>query len=423
FSLFIAGLLFYFDFYLAVFSLILILLFTFYCIWAGLIYLNGQKKMLVQKGKLSSLLHQFMIGIEKIKVSSSKRRAFVAWARLFKKYRSLSLRSYEIKDGIHFTIIVFRLFSLVLLFGIAGYFRGLTLATGNFIAFFVAFDALFQNTAELADAYFTILEAVPVFKSSDVIYKTIPEKEDLKTTVDTFQGNIEVNNIFFRYSTDSPIIIDDLSFRLEPNEFVAFVGPSGSGKSTLVRLLLGFEKPDSGSIYYDGYNLDKLDLQSVRRQIGSVLQNSMLLPGSIYSNISGARNLTIEDIWEAIIQAGLEEEISDLPMGLETVITEGGSTFSGGQKQRLLIARALVTRPRILFFDEATSALDNYTQSVIINNLENLRATRIVIAHRLSTIRNADRIYVVDKGKIVQCGSYEKLIREEGLFKNYLARN
>jgi ATP-binding cassette subfamily C protein len=203
---------------------------------------------------------------------------------------------------------------------------------------------------------------------------------------------------------------------------VAFVGASGAGKSTLFRMLLGFESPLSGSIYYDGQDLETLDIQAVRQQTGTVLQNGQLMPGNIFLNIVGSSPLTIDDAWEAARMAGLEEDIKRMPMGMHTVISEGAGTFSGGQKQRLLIARAIVNKPRIIFFDEATSALDNRTQTVVSQSLERLQATRIVIAHRLSTIINADMIYVFDNGKIVQRGKYQELIEQPGIFAELAKR-
>jgi ABC-type bacteriocin/lantibiotic exporter with double-glycine peptidase domain len=207
-----------------------------------------------------------------------------------------------------------------------------------------------------------------------------------------------------------------VSLHIEPGEFIALVGPSGSGKSTLFRLLLGFETPEAGAIYFDGQDLTTLDIQEVRRQMGVVLQNGRLLTGTILENIIGSSLLTIAEAQEAARMSGLDEDIKRMPMGLHTLVTEGGGTLSGGQRQRLLIARAVVTKPRILFFDEATSALDNRTQAIVSESLERLQATRVVIAHRLSTIINADRIFVMEGGRLVQTGTYQELIDRPGPF-------
>jgi ABC-type bacteriocin/lantibiotic exporter with double-glycine peptidase domain len=203
---------------------------------------------------------------------------------------------------------------------------------------------------------------------------------------------------------------------------VAIVGPSGSGKSTLLRLLLGFERPTSGTIYYDGQDLNGLDVLAVRRQLGVVLQNSNLMSGSIFENIAAGTAITLDQAWEAVRQAGIAEDIESLPMGMHTFISEGASNISVGQRQRLLIARALVFRPRVLLFDEATSALDNRAQAVVSKSLERLQVTRLVIAHRLSTIRNADRIYVIENGRVVEQGTFAELAAQDGLFSRMIAR-
>jgi ATP-binding cassette subfamily C protein len=228
--------------------------------------------------------------------------------------------------------------------------------------------------------------------------------------------------VSFRYNEDAPWILNDLSLKIQPGEFVAMVGESGCGKSTLMRLMLGFDVPQKGAIFYDSQDLASLDLREVRQQVGVVLQTSALLPAEIYRNIIGATNLTIEDAWEAAKLAGLAEDISEMPMGMHTYVSEGGGGFSGGQRQKLLIARALVRRPRILFFDEATSALDNRSQKVVTESMEKLQATRIVIAHRLSTIVNADRIYYFKEGRVAESGSFDELMKLDGLFATLAKR-
>jgi ABC-type bacteriocin/lantibiotic exporter with double-glycine peptidase domain len=235
-------------------------------------------------------------------------------------------------------------------------------------------------------------------------------------------GSIEINHVNFRYQQDLPMVLRDVSLSVKPGQFAAFVGPSGSGKSTLLRLLLGFEKPESGAIYFDGQDLLGLDIEAVRRQMGVVIQNARLVSGSILNNIVGSAPLTMEDAWEAARQAGLDQDIRELPMGMHTLVSEGGANLSGGQRQRLLIARAMVKKPGIFLFDEATSALDNITQSTVSRSLEALQATRIVVAHRLSTIINADSIFVFEKGTVVQRGTYEELSNEEGLFRKLVQR-
>ncbi len=243
-----------------------------------------------------------------------------------------------------------------------------------------------------------LLEILPLWERAQPILQAQPEIDAEKANPGGLSGRITIDHVVFRYGNDGPMTLDDLSIHADPGEFIALVGPSGSGKSTLFRLLLGFETPESGTVYYDGQDLGGLDITSVRRQCGVVLQHSRLMAGSIFDNIASNAVISLDEAWEAAEMSGLADDIKAMPMGLHTVVSEGGSNLSGGQRQRLLIARALALRPRILLFDEATSALDNRTQAIVSASLEQLKITRIVVAHRLSTIRRADRIYVLDGG-------------------------
>ena len=250
-----------------------------------------------------------------------------------------------------------------------------------------------------------------------------PESDATLSHVGELSGDIEISHVTFRYHHDGPVILDDVHLHVRPGEFVALVGPSGAGKSTIVRLLLGFERPTSGSIYYDRLDLAGSDVQAVRRQMGVVLQDGKILAGDIFTNIAGSSRVTLDEAWEAAAASGLDDDIRNMPLGMFTVISEGGTTLSGGQRQRLMIARALVAKPSVLLFDEASSALDNETQAKIIRSLERLKVTRIVVAHRLSTIVGADRIHVIDEGRIVQSGAYQELMRQEGLFATLRSAN
>jgi ABC-type bacteriocin/lantibiotic exporter with double-glycine peptidase domain len=250
----------------------------------------------------------------------------------------------------------------------------------------------------------------------------LPEVDIAKSEPGDLTGNIEINHVHFRYTEDGPMILKDVSAQIHPGEFIALVGPSGSGKSTLFRLLLGFETPFSGAIYYDAQDLAGLDVGAVRRQLGVVLQNSRVMAGDIFGNIVGALPLTRDEAWEAARLAGFDEDIKQMPMGMDTVLNYGGGTLSGGQRQRLLISRAIAHKPRIFYFDEATSALDNKTQSIVSGSLEQLKVTRVVIAHRLSTIRNADRIYLLKDGVVAENGTYDELMAREGSFAELAKR-
>jgi ATP-binding cassette subfamily C protein len=299
---------------------------------------------------------------------------------------------------------------------------GELMMTGDFIAFNTALGTFTASMLSMTGALVAIQMAIPLYEQAKPILEALPEVNTSKALPGPLTGELEVKHVSFRYDEDGPLVLDDVSVQAQPGEFVAFVGPSGSGKSTILRLLLGFETPEAGSIYFDGQELDGLDIQAVRRQIGVVLQNGRLMSGNLFTNIAGSTAATQDDAWAAARMAGFDEDIKQMPMGMHTVISEGGNTLSGGQRQRLMIARAIVNRPRLLYFDEATSALDNRTQRIVSESLERLQATRIVVAHRLSTIIKADRIYVIDRGRVVQEGTYEELIREDGLFAELAKR-
>ncbi len=278
------------------------------------------------------------------------------------------------------------------------------------------FSLLIESSGILAEIY-------AIFFTIRPILEEIPEVAEEKKVVTSLSGGIELNNVSFRYKEDMPLILDNLSLKICPGQYVAIVGRTGSGKSTLMRLLLGFEKPLKGDVYFDGKDLSRLDLKSLRKFMGVVLQNGKLFQGDIFSNITiSSSNPTMEQAWEAAKIAGIAEDIRSMPMGMNTIVSEGGGGFSGGQKQRLLIARAVASKPKVLLFDEATSALDNIAQKQVSEALGNLNCTRIVIAHRLSTIMQCDRIVVLDHGHIVEDGTYDDLLKENGFFADLVKR-
>ena len=263
----------------------------------------------------------------------------------------------------------------------------------------------------------------PILEIAEPFLKTVPETQDDKEIVTNIRGGIELEHVSFRYDQDSPYVLKDLSLRIKSGEYVAIVGRTGCGKSTLMRLLLGFEKPEKGTIYYDNKDLESIDVVTLRRKIGSVMQQSGLIQGDIYSNITlTAPGLPLEDAWEAAEIAGIADDIRSMPMGMQTVVSEGEGGVSGGQKQRLMIARAVAPKPKVLLFDEATSALDNKTQKQVSNALDNMGCTRVIIAHRLSTIRHCDRILVLDDGHIIEEGNYDELIEQNGYFAEMVER-
>jgi ATP-binding cassette subfamily C protein len=388
----------------------------------GYLQVRQERERLSWQGRVSGLLLQLLGGIAKLRVAGAEGRAFARWAEAFTRQRRAALKARRGSDVLSTFNAAFLVFSSMALYAAVVWAYPGGFSPGNFLGFAAAFGGLLGAALGLCSAAVSVLGIVPLFERMRPILETRPEVDEARESPGALAGDIEVSHVCFRYAADGPPILNDLSLRVAPGEFVALVGPSGCGKSTLLRLLLGFEVPESGTVAYDGKDLAALDVREVRRQIGVVLQSSRLLPGSIQENLLGSFDLGLEDAWEAARLAGLAADIDAMPMKMQTLITEGASTLSGGQRQRLLIARALVNRPRILFFDEATSALDNATQAVVSRSLERLKCTRVVIAHRLSTVVGADRIYVMERGRVVQSGTCAELMAQPGPFADLARR-
>ena len=416
FSVFNFFLMFYYDMKLAGVACLMVLVAV--CFYAATFYFQSTytKRNITLDGKLSGLVFGILNGISKFRVAGAENRAFGLWAKLFREKKAIPI--YILTNATS----VFNSIYSVICTGIFFWWIGSQgkdaafMSAGSFLAFNSAFSTFFSGMIEMSSTMTSLLNVVTLYDRARPILETLPEFDENRDDPGELTGRIELSHVSFRYKDDLPQVLTDISINIKPGSFVAFVGPSGSGKSTLLRLLLGFDKPGAGSILYDGQELSKIDVRSVRQQMGVVLQNGQLTSGSIMSNITGSSLLTIDDAWEAAEMAGLSNDIREMPMQMFTMISEGASTISGGQKQRLLIARALVKKPRIILFDEATSALDNQTQTIVSKSLEGLLATRIVIAHRLSTIIKADMIYVIEKGRLVQSGTYDELMKQEGLF-------
>jgi NHLM bacteriocin system ABC transporter ATP-binding protein len=379
---------------------------------AGFLQLRLQRQVAENAGRLAGMIFEFVEGIAKFKVSGTEGRAFARWASPFVRQKQMAAAVRRTSNVVSAFNASFPVIALMVIFAAVGG----SLTTGGFLAFNLAFGQLMGSVLAFGGGILGLLRVVPLHERIKPIFETVPESDAGKADPGELTGSIEVSHLAFRYTTDTPTILQDVSLSIRPGEFVAFVGASGSGKSTLLRLLLGFEKPMSGAIYYDGQDLAGLDIQEVRLQMGVVLQNGKLMPGDILTNIIGSAPLTVNHAWEAARLAGLEEDIKTMSMGMYTVVSEGGRGLSGGQRQRLMIARAIVGKPRMLLWDEATSALDNRTQEIVARAMEQMQATRIVIAHRLSTIMKADRIFVLDRGVVAQSGTYSELMNQEGLF-------
>ena len=390
----------------------------------GWVQLSHQRGVAALQSRTSGIVLQLLSSIAKLRVAGAEAHAFASWARRFGEQRGLQFRVRSAGNWVAAFNAGFPTAAYMLVFWAAVEPLTVTHAmrTGDFLAFMSAFGICLTSVVTTSNALLAMLLAVPLYEQARPILVTPPEVDGAKEDPGQLTGDVDVEHVDFRYDEDGPLVLRDLTVHAKSGEFVAFVGPSGSGKSTILRLLLGFERPGAGSIYYDGRELGGLDLRALRRQIGVVLQSGRLMTGDIYTNIVGSAPVSLDAAWEAARMAGFADDIRQMPMGMHTVISEGGGTLSGGQRQRLMIARAIVHRPRILLFDEATSALDNRTQAIVSASLERLQSTRIVIAHRLSTIMHADRIHVVQRGELVQCGNYEELMHQGGLFAELAAR-
>ncbi len=424
-SIFYVGLMFKYSMPLALLAMGLTIVFVGFTTVSNYLQLRFQREQMQIRGRLAGLVLQLVSGVGKLRVAGAENHAFRVWAHEFSSQRRLEFKAGKIRNNVQVFGSGFSIISNMAVFytlvavqraaAAKGAVPGMT--TGEFIAFTAAYGAFLTATQSLADASLSFLTVVPIWERLKPILSAPPETDESKTYPGRLKGEVEVSHVHFRYSEDNPWVLNDLTVKIQPGEFIAFVGSSGCGKSTLMRLLLGFEVPERGAVFFDGQDLASLDLREVRQQIGVVLQDSKLLPVDIFRNIVGvATDLTVEDAWDAARLAGLEEDVRALPMGMHTYVSEGGGGFSGGQQQKLLIARALVRKPRFLIFDEATSALDNRSQATVMESVEKLQATRIVIAHRLSTIINADRICYLDAGRIVEMGSYAELMKLNGRF-------
>ena len=409
---------------LAMLAIALTFVFIGFTTTANVLQLRFQRQQMGMRGAITGLVVQLITGVGKLRVCGAEPHGFRVWARAFAEQRRVSFKAGQVQNAVGVFNSAFPLFASISTFatlvvvqksaGASGGAGGLS--TGDFIAFSASFGLFLAAMQSLSEASLSLLKAIPIWERLSPILTTTPEIDDSKTAPPRLRGEIEISHVWFRYSEDTPYILKDLTLKISAGQFVAFVGGSGSGKSTLMRLMLGFEKPEKGSIYYDGQDLASLDLRLVRQQLGVVLQDSRVLPADIYRNIVGSSSRSVDDAWTAAEKAGLAEDVRAMPMQMHTYVSEGGGGFSGGQKQRLMIARAVVGSPKILFLDEATSALDNRTQAIVTDSMNKMHATRIVIAHRLSTIVNADVICYLDAGTLKESGSHDELMKKGGLF-------
>ena len=401
-------------------ALLIILATVVFSVVSSLVQMNLSTRQMELSGKESGMTYSLITGIQKIKLAGAEKRAFARWGNLYAQSAKLE---YGPPAFIELNSVIALAISLVgtLVMYTMAVKSGISVA--DYYAFTTAYGMVSGAFSALAGIALNVAQIKPMLTMVQPFFDAVPEVSDGKQVLTRLSGGIEMNNVSFRYSENMPLIIDNLSLKIRPGQYVAIVGKTGCGKSTLMRLLLGFEHPQKGAIYYDGKDLERIDLRSLRRRVGVVMQSGKLFQGDIYSNIViSAPWLSQDEAWEAAELAGIADDIRMMPMGMNTIISEGSGGISGGQRQRLMIARAVAPKPKILMFDEATSALDNLTQKKVSESLDALKCTRIVIAHRLSTIKQCDRIIVLDHGKIIEDGKYDELIAKNGFFAELVAR-
>ena len=413
---------FYYSWKLALLAMLLAAIAVTVELLTGWGQLHSQRESTNRAGRLEALVLQQLTAVGKLRVAGGESRAFARWMTEYLEKTRFDIRARLIQNASGTFSAFYTILSMILVFGVYYFFLDQTLATGDFLGFNAAYGQFMHAQLGAAGAVVSLVRTIPLFERARPILRALPETRAGRGDCGELTGDIELRDVTFRYAPGLRPILDGVSLKIRPGEYVGFVGTTGAGKTTLIKLLLGFESPESGEVLYDGKDVRGLDPVALRRQLGIVLQDGRLLAGDIFHNIVGSTRRDEDDAWRAAEAAVIADEIRALPMGMHTYIAEGGRNISGGQRQRLLIAHALVHDPAILILDEATSALDNASQARVIASLDALRVTRLVVAHRITTIRGADRILVLDKGRIVQEGTYDALVAEDGPFRELAQR-
>lgn len=388
--------------------------------------MNIQRLVLAVNGRINDFLIQIVNGISKVRVANAERRVFQRWGEMFSSSQSLNYRSRNAQVILDVVTTTLSSIFFLAIYWIGFYLlenpvgEGFTI--GTFMAFTASYTPFLQAVSSFESTILTLSVIKPLWDRTSIIFEEPSETSSMKINPGKLKGDFAIENVYFRYQPDTPLILHDVSIEVKNGEFVAIIGPSGCGKSTLLRLITGFEKPEKGYVFFNRMDIATLNLELLRRQMGIVFQSTSIIAGTLFENIVCGRSCSAEQIVKAIQLSGLAELIVSLPMGLHTILTSGGTTLSGGQRQRIALARALLTEPKILLLDEATSALDNQAQEELTENLSALSVSRIVIAHRLSTVMKADRIYVMNEGKVVDVGTYQELSKKPGIFESFIGQ-
>lgn len=407
---------------LALVSLVMIAVYGLIMYWLSIKMQKYEKSISESSGEASSRLYQYLNGIEKIRMAGVEDQAVYEYLVPYAKKQKDEIRKNRL-DGVRTSLgaVVSSIFSMVLYYIMVG--SNISVSMGEFVAFNTAFGSFSGAFLELVDGLIQVYQLKPSYERIRPVFETVPEDGGNHEALGELSGMVSLEHVTFAYDEKSRKVLNDLSLQIHAGEYLGIVGPSGCGKSTLLKMLLGFEQPQTGQVLYDGHDLKGIDKRKLRRNLGVVLQNGKLIAGSIYENITiTSPHATMKDVQAVIEAVGLKEDIDRMPMGIHTVLSENSGTISGGQQQRILIARAIISHPSILIFDEATSALDNLTQAAVCKSLDNMNVTRIVVAHRLSTIRNCDRIVVLENGNIAEEGNYDSLMQQRGLFYRLASR-
>ena len=389
----------------------------------GLRQISPYGRMIAAARGVAGRLFQIVGGIVKLRVESAEGSAYAIWARDYREQKraELELGALEAHSRAFAAALPF-LAGGVLLFAVV-IVSDRNVPVGDFLVVYTVFIAFQSAIARLGESFGTVAAMLPAFKQMRPLLAAVPETDVEGEPVNRLGGEILFDRISFRYEPDGPLILDDVTIHARPGEFIAIAGESGAGKSTLFRLALGIDRPTAGAVYYDGRDLRHLNLKQVRRKIGAVPQSVGLHPQDLWDNLVGHHEeVGTKEVWAAVRIAGIEDEIKGMPMGMMTMVGTSGAVLSGGESQRVTIARSVIGSPRIMLFDEATNWLDNESQAEVMRNLTALTSTRVVIAHRLSTLEQADRIYVLQAGKVVQSGSFRGLMETDGVFRELVKR-